>query len=262
MGMAIVLAGLTAVAVLAPLLAPADPDAQVLADRLLGPGAGHLLGTDDLGRDHVSRLMFATRLSILAAVQATVVSLALGVPVGLVAGYARGRIDSITSRFADALMSMPGLLLAMAIIGVLGPGLTNAMFAIGVLGAPRCFRVARSATLAIREETYIEAARSIGGRSTWIVARHVLPNVASPLIVQASLTMGFAILIEASISFLGLGVQPPDASLGSMLGRSVTYMEQAPHLVAFPGLLIFLLVLGFNTVGDGIRDSIGREVRA
>ena len=248
-------------AVLAPVLATHDPARQSLAERLQGPGGRHWLGTDDLGRDVLSRLLFACRVSLVAALQATVVSIVLGVPVGLVAGYVRGWFDTVASRVADAMLSIPALLLALAIIGVLGRNLTNAMLAIGIVNAPRFFRVVRSSALAVREETFIEAARTVGGTTGWVIRRHVLPNSLSPLVVQISLSMGFAILFEAGISFLGLGVQPPGSSWGTMLGRSTRFMEVSPHLVVIPGLAIFFTVLAFNVVGDGIRDSLGREIR-
>lgn len=248
-------------AIFAPLLAPHDPDAQALGNRLQAFSREHLLGTDDLGRDVLSRILFAARVSLVAAVQATAVGVVLGVPVGLVAGYVRGWFDNLASRVADAIMSIPALLLALAIVGVLEPNLTSAMIAIGIVYAPRLFRVTRAAALSVREETFVEAARSVGSSPLRIVTGHVLPNVLSPLIVQVSLSMGFAILFEASISFLGLGVQPPDASWGSMLGRSTRFFEQSPHLVVIPGVAILLTVLSFNVIGDGIRDSLGKETR-
>jgi peptide/nickel transport system permease protein len=248
-------------AVFAPLLAPYDPNAQSLSDRLQGFSRAHPLGIDDLGRDVLSRLLYASRVSLIAAVQATAVGVALGVPIGLIAGFARGWIDTVTGRIADAVMSIPALLLALAIVGVLEPNLTSAMIAIGIVYAPRLFRVTRAATLSVREETFVEAARSVGSRPRAIVFGHVLPNVLSPLVVQISLSMGFAILFEASISFLGLGVQPPEASWGTMLGRSTRFYEQSPHLVIVPGLAILFTVLAFNMLGDGIRDSLGKEMR-
>lgn len=248
-------------AVAAPLLAPYDPDAQSLSDRLLPMSLDHPFGTDDLGRDVLSRLLFAARVSLIAALQATVIGVVLGVPIGLVAGYARGFVDALASRVADAVMAIPALLLALAIVGILEPNLTSAMIAIGVVYAPRLFRVTRAAAISIREETFVEAARSVGTSSGRIITGHVLPNILSPLVVQISLSMGFAILFEASISFLGLGVQPPDASWGSMLGRSTRFFEQSPHLVVIPGIAILLTVLSFNVIGDGIRDSLGKETR-
>lgn len=261
MAAAAVLVLIVACAVAAPLVAPHDPDRQLLTNRLQAFSGDHLLGTDDLGRDVLSRLLFASRVSLLAALQATAIGVLLGVPTGLVAGYVRGIADQLLSRIADAMMSIPALLLALAIVGVLEPNLTSAMVAIGIVYAPRLFRVTRAAALEIREETFVEAARSVGAKPWRIVSGHVLPNVASPLLVQISLSLGFAVLFEASISFLGLGVQPPRASWGSMLGRSTRFFEQSPHLVVVPGLMILVTVLVFNVIGDGIRDALGREVR-
>ncbi len=248
-------------AVAAPLLAPYDQDAQSLSDRLQNVSASHPLGTDDLGRDVLSRMLFASRVSLIAAIQATAIGVLLGVPVGLVAGYVRGWFDTLASRVADAIMAIPALLLALAIVGILEPNLTSAMIAIGVVYAPRLFRITRAAALSVREETYVEAARSLGTGTGRIILGHVLPNILSPLVVQISLSMGFAILFEASISFLGLGVQPPDASWGSMLGRSTRFFEGSPHLVVVPGVAILLTVLSFNIIGDGVRDSLGKETR-
>lgn len=260
-GLAVVLAVLVLIAVFGPWLAPQDPNAQKLLDRLSPPGAEHWLGADDLGRDVASRLIVATRVTLYAGALATAVSLAIGLPFGLLAGYLRGWVDAVLSRVADALMAIPPLLFALAILAVLGRGVTNAMIAVGVTMAPQFYRVSRGVALAIREETFIEAARSIGCPTTRIMRTHVLPNMLSPLIVQVSMTMGFAILIEASLSFLGLGVQAPDASWGSMLQRSTQFAAEAPWLVLLPGFAILLSVLAFNTVGDALRDSVGREDR-
>lgn len=250
---------LVAAAIFAPILTPYDPNVQKLLDRLQAPSGAHWLGTDDLGRDVLARLLVAARVSLGAAVLATAVSVVLGVPLGLLAGYARGWVDTSLSRIVDAFMAIPALLFALAIVGILGRDITNAMVAIGIVNAPRFFRVVRGSTLVVREQAYIEAARVIGGNSLWIIRQHVLLNVMSPLIVQISLSMGFAILFEASISFLGLGVQPPDASWGTMLGRSTQFMEQDPWLVIFPGLAILLTVIAFNVLGDAIHDSLTRR---
>ena len=243
----------------APVLAPADPDAQNLLGRLQGPSGSNLLGTDDLGRDVLSRLLYAGRVSLVAAVQATALGVVIGVPIGLVSGTVGGAIDSVLGRIADAVMAIPALLLALAIVGILGPDLTSAMTAIGIVYAPRLYRVTRAASMSIREETYVEAARASGTPTSRIVTGHILPNVVSPLIVQIALSMGFAILFEASLSFLGLGAQPPTASWGSMLGRSTPYFEETPSLVVIPGLAICITVLTFNMIGDGIRDALGKE---
>ena len=246
---------------LAPLLATHDPLAQNLASVLQQPGGGHVLGTDDLGRDVFSRALYAGRVSLLAAAQAVGVAVLLGVIPGLVAGYAGRRVDAVIMRLTDALMSFPPLILAIAFVGVLGPSLTNAMFVIGVIFAPRFVRLVRGTVLSIREETFVEASRSIGTPTPRVILRHVLPNALSPLIVQISLTAAMAMLAEASLSFLGLGVQPPDASWGSMIERGFRYTATAPWLTVFPGLLIALTVLAFNILGDGLRDSLGREIR-
>jgi len=255
------LAALILTAAFAPWLVPHDPNAQSLIDRLQSPNATYWLGTDDLGRDVLSRMLIAARVSLLAAVEATAVSIVLGVPLGLAAGYLGGWVDTVTSRVADAIMAIPSLLFALAIIAVLGPDLTKAMLAIGFVNAPRFFRIVRGATLVVREQPFIVAALALGGSGRRIVAGHILPNVQSPLIVQISLSMGFAILFEAALSFLGLGVQPPDASWGTMLGRSTKFMERAPYLVIFPGLAIFLTVLAFNILGDAINDALSQRTR-
>lgn len=251
-----------AIVIAAPLLATHDPHAQDLASYLQRPGTdGHLLGTDDLGRDLYSRILYAGRVSLLAALQAVGLGLALGVLPGLVAGYLGGRVDGVIMRITDAVMAFPPLILAIALVGVLGPGLTNAMTAIGVIFAPRFVRLVRASVLSVRQEVYIEASRSIGTPTATILARHVLPNVLSPLLVQVTLATALAMLAEASLSFLGLGVQPPDASWGSLLQRGFRRVEQAPWLTVFPGLPIALTVLAFNVLGDGLRDAVGRETR-
>jgi peptide/nickel transport system permease protein len=256
----LVLVALTALC--APLLATHPPLEQNLGAVLQRPGqGGHLLGTDDLGRDVYTRALYAGRISLLAAAQAVAVAVALGVVPGLVAGYAGRRVDALIMRITDGVMSFPPLILAIAFVGVLGPSLTNAMFVIGVIFAPRFVRLVRGSVLAVRQETFIEASRSIGTPTRRIIVRHVVPNVLSPLIVQVSLAAAMAMLAEASLSFLGLGVQPPDASWGSMIERGFRYTASAPWLTVFPGLLIALTVLAFNVLGDGLRDSLGREER-
>lgn len=252
---------LVVVALAAPLLAPFGPLEQNLGNVLEPPGGEHILGTDDLGRDILSRILFASRVSLLAAVQAVGVGVAIGVIPGLIAGYAGKKTDAVIMRITDAVMSFPPLILAIAIVGVLGPNLTNAMIAVGVIFAPRFLRLVRGSVLAVREETFIEASLAIGTPMPKILRMHVLPNVLSPLIVQISLATALAMLAEASLSFLGLGVQPPAASWGSMVERGFRHTASAPWLTVFPGLPIAMTVLAFNVLGDGIRDSIGREVR-
>ena len=250
-----------AAAVLAPLIAPHDPDANNLRNAMAGPSGEHWLGTDDLGRDVFSRLLFAARISLLAAVQAVGVGILLGVLPGVVAGYFRGWVDHVVMRVTDVLLAFPPIILAIAIVGVLGASLTNAMLAIGVIFAPRFARLMRASVMQVREETYVEASRSIGTPTWTILRKRVVPNSISPLIVQLSLASGTAMIAEATLSFLGLGVQPPDASWGSMVGRSVRHIDRAPMLIVLPGLAIALTVLALNLVGDGLRDSIGRETR-
>ena len=248
-------------ALAAPLIAPYDPLEQDLLNALKSPSREHWFGTDDLGRDVLSRTLYAARVSLLAAVEAVALGVALGVPFGLVSGYVGGRTDTVIMRATDAVLSFPPLILAIAIVGMRGPGLTNAMLAVGIVFAPRFARLVRGTVRAIREETFIEASRSIGTPAHRIIVSHVLPNVLSPLIVQISLAASFAMLAEAGLSFLGLGVQAPDASWGSMLGRALGYVNLAPWLVIYPGACIALTVLALNVLGDGMRDSIGREDR-
>ncbi len=259
---AVVIALFVLVAVFAPWLAPYGPLEQDVRNAFEPPSTDHLFGTDELGRDVLSRLIYGARISLQAAVLAVAVALALGLLPGVLAGYARGWVDTIVSRVTDTFMSFPPLLLAIAIVGVFGPGLTNAMFAIGIIFAPRFVRISRASVLVVREETFIEASRSIGSSRTFIVTRRVLPNILSPLLVQITLSLGLAMLAEASLSFLGLGVQPPEASWGAMVGRSFRYLSQSPYLVVFPGAAIAFVVLAFNLLGDNVRDSLGSNRRA
>jgi peptide/nickel transport system permease protein len=250
---------LVVVAVFAPVIAPYDPNKQVLADRLQGPSAQHWLGTDDLGRDVLSRLIHAADLALLAPLISVGVAILIGVPTGLWAGLRRGWVDAVFSRIADALLSLPGLAFALAIVAVLGPGLVNAMVAMGIVFAPNLFRVVRGAALAVAEESYIESARAIGCSTARIVWVHVLPNIAAPFLVQTTILMGVALLAEASLSFLGLGVQPPDSSWGSMLEVAYQNQYRAPFAVLPAGTALVLTVLAFNTIGDCIRDAVARR---
>ena len=252
---------LIGVAVFAPWIAPKELSDQDLSNALAGPLDQGLLGTDGLGRDVLSRMIFATRVALLAVFQAVLVGLVLGVTPGLIAGFFGGWVDSVIMRFTDAIMSFPPLILALAIVGVLGANLRNAMIAVGVIFAPTFLRLVRGSVLSVRQETYIEASRSIGTPSWRIILRHILPNVLPPLLVQIALTSGFAMLAEASLSFLGLGVQPPDASWGTMLDEGRRRLSEQPWLVVWPGIALGITVLAFNVLGDGIRDSLGRETR-
>jgi len=247
------------IALFGPLLAPYDPNATHLANRLAAPSLAHPFGTDDLGRDILSRILVATRISMLVPLESVAVAVVLGLPAGLVAGYSASRAGMVLNFLADVLMSFPPLLLAVAFIAVRGPGLTNAMIAVGLIFAPRLFRIARAATQEVMAETYIEAARAIGSSPLQILFWHVLRNMAGPVIVYISFAMGTALLIEASLSFLGLGVQPPEAGWGSMLGRAFRFLYQSPTGIVFPGIAIAAMVLAFNLLGDAARDALGRK---
>jgi peptide/nickel transport system permease protein len=249
------------VAIFCAWLAPYDPDKNDLRNVLSSPSREHWLGTDQNGRDTFSRLLYGTRVSLMAAVQAVGIALLLGLVPGLVAGYIGGKVDTFIMRVAEAFMTFPPLLLAMAIVGVLGPGLTEAMFAVGLVFAPRFARLVRGLVLSVREETFIEASRSIGTSTPRMLRRHVLPNILSPLIVQISLALGFSLLAEAALLFLGLGVIPPQSSWGSMLQSAYRNLSTSKFQAIPPGVAIMLTVLAFNLLGDGIRDSLGRETR-
>ncbi len=238
---------------LSPVLPLPDPNAQVLLDRLQAPGGSHLLGTDELGRDQLARILAATRISLWAALQATVVGVVLGVPVGLLTGLVGGRLDTVVSRVYDAVQSMPALMLAIAIVAVFGRELTPAMVAVGIAFSPTFYRVSRAAALTVSRETYVEASRSMGQSTAQIVLSHVIGNVASNLIVQISTTFAFGILAEAALSYLGLGVQPPAASLGSMLTSAANLLNTSPILTILPGLVIILLVLCITQVSNALE---------
>ncbi len=256
-GAVLVLAVFVTLALLAPAIAPYDPNQQDLLARLRPWSAAHWLGTDEYGRDQLSRLIFGARVSLLAAVEVVAVGLVLGVPAGVLAGFFPGLIDGALSRISDALMSVPSLVLALTIVAVLGQGLASAMFAVGIVFSPRFFRVARASTLEVRQETFIEASFAIGC-GWWRVAwRHVLPNAMSPLVVQIAVVLGAAITAEASLSFLGIGVQPPTASWGGMLASAYANLYQAAFLIWAPGLAIAATVLAFTIIGDQAREALG-----
>lgn len=250
------------IAIFAPFISPHDPNSQDLSNVLGPPSGSNPFGTDDLGRDVLSRLFDGAHVSLLAAAQATLIAVIIGVPFGLIAGYAGGRTDRAISFVNDAVMSLPGLLLAIAIVGMLGPGLRNAMIAVGIVFAPRVLRIVRGSVSNLKHDTFVEASRSIGTPTFRIISWHVLRNVRSPLIVEISLLAARALLAEASLSFLGLGAQYPAASWGAMVGRAFPYVGSAPSLIIIPGIAIAILVLAFNVCGDALRDSLGREDRS
>jgi peptide/nickel transport system permease protein len=252
-GLFVVLA-FVVVAIFAPLLAPYDPSATDFNALLAHPSSQHLLGTDELGRDELSRLIWGARASIQAGVLATILAMVVAVPIGLVAGYYRGWTDTVIARLTDVLLAFPFLILAVGLAAILGPSLLNATIALGVAAMPGLIRVARGEALALREEDFVPAAVANGANDLTIIFRHILPNMTSTLIVQATLTIPAAIIGEAVLSFLGLGVQPPTPSWGTMLQDAQSYLAQAPRLAVYPGLAIVIAALAFNVLGDGLRD--------
>jgi len=259
-GMAIII-GFLVVAAFAPYLSPRDPLKFSLANKLKPPSASYFLGTDELGRDLLSRILHGTRVSLMMAVVSVGIGLAIGTPVGALSGFYGGVPDILTQRVVDVMMAFPGILLAIIVVAVLGPGLWNAMLAVGISFAPTYVRVVRSSVLEIREREFVEAARAVGTGNLTIVRRHIVPNCLAPLIVLSTLQMASAILWAAGLGFLGLGAQPPTPEWGTMLGRSQVYIRVAPHVAIFPGVAIALAVLGFNLLGDGLRDALDPRLR-
>jgi ABC-type dipeptide/oligopeptide/nickel transport system permease subunit len=253
---AVVLAAALVVAVAAPVLAPYDPFQQDLGNALARPGHAHLLGTDNVGRDVLSRVIWGTRVSLLAGFASVAIAALTGSLLGLLAGYSGGRVDGLVMRLMDAVLSFPPLVLALALGAVLGAGLTGVLIALGVVYTPTFARLMRGQVLTVKARDYVEAARALGASGWWIARHHVLPNAATPIVVQASLSVAFAILAEASLSFLGLGIQPPGASWGGMINAGRGYLQQAPWLVFGPGAALFVTVVGLNFVGDAIRDGL------
>ena len=220
------------------------------------PSAAHLFGTDEIGRDVLSRMIWGARASLLAGVVSVGIAVLLGVPLGILAGYFGGWTDAAISRCTEALLAAPFLILAIALAAFLGPSLTNAMIAIGISATPIFIRLTRGQVMSVKAEDYVDGARAIGLGHRAIMTRYILPNVLPPILVQATLTIATAIITEASLSFLGLGQQPPAPSWGSMLNVAKNFLEQAPWMALFPGAAIFLVVLGFNLLGDGLRDAL------
>ncbi|WP_216332255.1 ABC transporter permease [Rhizobium sp. X9] len=246
----------TVLAVAAPILPIADPIATSWSAIRKAPSAAHWLGTDDLGRDILSRMIYGARASLMAGVVSVMIAVVIGVPFGLIAGYFGGWVDMVISRITEALLAMPFLIMAIALAAFLGPSLTNAMIAIGLSAMPIFVRLTRGQVLAVKMEDYVEGARSIGLNHFDIMTRYILPNVFAPIIVQATLTVATAIIAEASLSFLGLGQQAPAPSWGSMLNTAKNFLSQAPWMTMWPGIAIFLVVIGFNLLGDGLRDAL------
>lgn len=251
-----ILLGLIVAAVFAPWLAPHDPFEQQLGQGLRGASAGHPLGQDRLGRDLLSRILYGGRVSLMVGFTVVTVSLVIGLAVGAVAGYAGGWLDEVLMRAVDILLAFPGLLLAIALTAVLGPGLDHLVFALCLLGWVGYARIVRGQLLSVREREYVQAVRALGAGGVRVIVRHLLPNIAAPILVEATFNLSSVILAEAGLSFLGLGIQPPRPSWGSMLSEGRQFLLLAPHLIVYPGVALALAVLGLNTLGDGLRDAL------
>ena len=246
----------TLMAVAAPLIATTDPTRTDWSKIRKAPSWAHPFGTDDLGRDGFSRVVWGARISMQAGVFSILLAMAIGVPIGLVAGYYRGGLDQVIMRLTDAWLAFPFLILAIGLVTILGPSLTNATLAIGLGATPTYIRLTRGLVLSTKEEDYVQGARALGAGDLRVMARHILPNIASAILVQATVAIPTAIIAEAVLSFLGLGVQPPAPSWGTMLNAAQQFLEQAPWMAYWPGLAIFLLALSFNLAGDGLRDVL------
>ena len=257
----VIVAGLLLAAVLAPFLAPHDPGLQDLAAKRTAPGARFLLGADEFGRDILSRIIYGTRVALLVGTVSVGIALALGLFFGIISGYVGGFVDSVISRALEILLAFPYLLLAIAVVSALGPGVLNTTLAVGIWAMPAFTRIVRASVLSLREMDYIQAARAMGAPTRAILLRHLLPNFLPTLIVYSTLYMANAILVEAALSFLGLGVQPPTASWGLMVATGRDFLLIAPHITTIPGLAIMLAVLGFNLLGDGLRDALDPRLR-
>jgi peptide/nickel transport system permease protein len=251
-----VVAAFLVIALAAPHMAPHDPIKQNFLSIRKAPSAVYRLGTDEVGRDVLSRLIWGARASLLAGVIPVSLALAASIPLGLLAGCAGGWLDALIMRITDAMLAIPFLIVAIALAAFLGPSLTNAMIAIGIAALPTFLRLARGTALAVTTEDYVESARALGCSRIRVAVRHVLPNIVPPLLIQSSLTAAAAIIAEASLSFLGLGQQPPAPSWGSMLNAAQRYLVQAPWMAIYPGLMIFGIVMALNVLGDGLRDAL------
>ena len=258
---AAMLALVVGAAIFAPQIAPHSPIDQAFTDQLRPPSPPHLFGTDEFGRDVFSRVLYGARIALVIGVLADGIALALGVVLGVVSGYFGGRVDAVVMRSVDVLLAFPYLLLAMVVVTILGPSLINAMIAIGIVYTPQFARLVRAAVLAIKEQEFVEAAGAVGAGVARVLGRHILPNILSPIIVMATLTVGFTIVETAGLSFLGLGASPPTPEWGSMLATGRSFMLTAPWIATFPGLAILVTVVGFNLMGDGLRDLLDPRLR-
>ena len=256
-----ILLTMIALSAAAPLLTANDPEQQKLSQAMIAPSLQFPLGTDYLGRDMFTRLLYGARWSLTIGFLAVALGLAAGVPLGALSGYYGGWTDLIIQRLADILLSFPGFLLALSLVAILGVGLQNVIISVGISAIPSFIRLVRGSVLTIRHQTYVEAAHSVGVRDGSIILRHVLPNAMAPVIVQATLNLGTSILVAAGLGFLGLGVQSPTPEWGTMLGEGRNYIFSAPYMATFPGIAIFLAVVGFNLMGDGLRDALDPRLR-
>ena len=250
-----------ATAILAPWLSPYHPNEGDLTKRLKAPDREHLLGTDPLGRDVLSRVIYGARISLQIQIVAVVIAMFVGTILGMVGGYYGGTFDNLIMRLMDILLAFPGIFLAIAIIAVLGPGLTNLMLAAGIYSIPQFARIVRGSVLSLKEKEFVEAARAVGEKDFNILFRYLLPNSMAPIIVQTTLRMATVLLTASGLSFLGLGVQPPTPEWGAMLSNARAYLITAPHVATVPGLAIMMVVMGFNLFGDGLRDSLDPRLR-
>ncbi|TVQ20951.1 MAG: ABC transporter permease [Spirochaetaceae bacterium] len=249
------------VAIFAPYIATHSPTSTSLVTRLQGPSAEHLLGTDELGRDLFSRMVFGSRISLNIGLISTLIGVVFGVPIGAVSGYYGGKLDIITQRFIDIMIAFPGILLAIVVVTVLGVGVQNVMIATGIASVPVYARLVRGSVLAVKEQSYVAAARAAGLGDFSIIFKHILPNCLAPIIVQSTFQIATSILWAAGLGFLGLGAQAPTPEWGAILSNGRAYIRTAHHLTTYPGLAILFMVLGFNLVGDGLRDALDPKTR-
>jgi peptide/nickel transport system permease protein len=258
---AVLILFLAFIAIFAPYIAPHDPIEINLKERLQSPNSEYPLGTDNLGRCMLSRLIYGTRISLQIGIIVVGITTAAGLILGLIAGYYGGILDELIMRMVDILLAFPGIIFALAIVGALGPGLLNVMIALAIVGWTGYARVVRGVVLSVKEKEFVESARALGASDFYIVSRHILPSCAAPVIVMATLGMAYVILAAAALRFLGLGAQPPTPEWGSMLNNGKNFMRTAPHLTTFPGLAIMVAVLAFNFLGDGLRDALDPRAR-
>lgn len=252
---------LLALSFAAPLISPYDPIEQDLSMALNTPSAEHIMGTDYLGRDVFTRLLYGGRLSLTIGFLAVALGLGIGLPLGAASGFFGGWVDIVVQRIADILLSFPSFLLALTLVALLGVGVRNVIISVGIMAIPTFIRLVRASVLSIRQQLYVEAARSVGASDARIITRHVLPNAMVPVIIQASLNLGYAISTAAGLGFLGLGVQPPTPEWGMMLGEARNYIFSHPYMITFPGLIIFVAIVGLNLIGDGLREALDPRLK-